>query len=48
MTTTEDTEDTELFESNSLSEAIIGAVINVHRELGPGLLNRFMNKLFFL
>lgn len=41
MKTTEDTESTELFENNSLSDAIIGAAITVHRERGPGLLINF-------
>ncbi len=37
--TTEDTETTKVLnEINSLTEPVIGAAIEVHRELGPGLL----------
>ena len=35
---TEPTEPTEMKEVNALTEAIIGAAIEVHRVLGPGLL----------
>lgn len=44
MLTTEDTGNTEEFENNSLTEAIIGAAISVHRELGPGLLESVYEK----
>jgi GxxExxY protein len=44
MLTTEDTESTEEFENNSLTEAIIGSAITVHRELGPGLLESAYEK----
>ena len=36
--TTEDTESTEKMELNVISEKIIGAAMQVHRTLGPGLL----------
>jgi GxxExxY protein len=36
--TTEDTESTENMELNVISEKIIGAAMQVHRTLGPGLL----------
>jgi hypothetical protein len=36
--TTENTEDTEMIEHKQLTEEIIGAAIEVHREFGPGLL----------
>ncbi len=38
FTTTEPTETTERGESDTLTGAIIGAAIDVHRGLGPGLL----------
>ena len=44
MLTTEDTGNTEEFENNSLTDAIIGAAISVHRELGPGLLESVYEK----
>jgi GxxExxY protein len=36
--TTENTEDTEKEDSNSLTGKIIGAAIDIHKTLGPGLL----------
>jgi len=35
---TEDTESTEMKELNRITEAIIGSAIEIHRVLGPGLL----------
>ena len=39
-----DTENTEEFENNSLTDTIIGAAITVHRELGSGLLESVYEK----
>ena len=42
--TTENTEGTEVFGNNSLTESIIGTAIEVHRELGSGLLESVYEK----
>jgi GxxExxY protein len=43
-----ESKNTEVFENNSLTEAIIGAAITVHRELGPGLLESVYEKCLAL
>lgn len=46
MTTTEHTEDTEVEVKDSLSERVIGCAIEVHRALGPGLLETAYEQCF--